>query len=121
MELRYFFEKENIDTANISDEMMITLMGGLAQEESVSISQNMRWQIENAWQMEVIKSPVRLWFSICNGRLEINETEAKIVRNIFTWYLSGYGITKIANIPNDLKIPSSISKSARSFFSVKYI
>ena len=37
------FEKENIDTANISDEMMITLMGGLAQEESVSISQNMRW------------------------------------------------------------------------------
>ena len=36
------FEKENIDTANISDEMMITLMGGLAQEESVSISQNMR-------------------------------------------------------------------------------
>lgn len=33
-----FFEKENIDTANIADEMMITIMGGLAQEESVSIS-----------------------------------------------------------------------------------
>ena len=33
-----FFEKENIDTANMTDEMMITIMGGLAQEESVSIS-----------------------------------------------------------------------------------
>ena len=32
------FEKECIDTANISDEMMITIMGGLAQEESTSIS-----------------------------------------------------------------------------------
>ena len=30
------FEKENIDTANMSDEMMMTLMGGLAQEESIS-------------------------------------------------------------------------------------
>ena len=32
------FEKENIDTARLSDEMMITVMGGLAQEESRSIS-----------------------------------------------------------------------------------
>ena len=34
------FEKENIDTDNMTDEMMITIMGGLAQEESTSISQN---------------------------------------------------------------------------------
>ena len=37
------FEKENIDTARMSDEMMITVMGGLAQEESHSISKNVRW------------------------------------------------------------------------------
>lgn len=116
------FEKENIDTANISDEMMITLMGGLAQEESVSISQNMRWANRKRMADGSYKiSCPPYGFSICNGRLEINETEAKIVRNIFTWYLSGYGITKIANILNDLKIPSSISKSAWPFFSVKYI
>lgn len=30
------FEKENIDTANITDEIMVTIMGGLAQEESSS-------------------------------------------------------------------------------------
>lgn len=40
-----YFEKENIDTANMTDEMMITIMGGLAQEESTSISQNMQWSI----------------------------------------------------------------------------
>ena len=40
------FEKENIDTARLSDEMMITVMGGLAQEESQSISNNVRWGIQ---------------------------------------------------------------------------
>ena len=45
-----FFEKENIDTANLTDEMMITIMGGLAQEESTSISQNMRWSIKKRMQ-----------------------------------------------------------------------
>jgi len=45
-----FFEKENIDTANMTDEMMITIMGGLAQEESTSISQNMRWSIKSEWK-----------------------------------------------------------------------
>lgn len=40
------FEKENIDTANMTDEMMITIMGGLAQEESTSISQNLRWSVQ---------------------------------------------------------------------------
>ncbi len=40
-----FIEKENIDTANITDEIMITILGGLAQEESVPISQNTKWAI----------------------------------------------------------------------------
>jgi len=37
------FESQNIDTANITDEIMVTVMGGLAQEESASISNNVRW------------------------------------------------------------------------------
>ncbi|MCM1228249.1 MAG: recombinase family protein, partial [Clostridium sp.] len=45
-----FFEKENIDTANMTDEMIITIMGGLAQEESVSISQNVQWSIQKRMQ-----------------------------------------------------------------------
>lgn len=50
-----YFEKENIDTANITDEMMITIMGGLAQEESVSISQNMRWSIKKRMENGTMK------------------------------------------------------------------
>lgn len=56
------FEKENIDTDNISDEMMITIMGGLAQEESNSISQNMRWSVQKRMQNGTYKiSRPPLW------------------------------------------------------------
>ena len=51
-----FFEKENIDTAKLSDEMMITIMGGLAQEESTSISQNMRWSVQKRMQNGTYKN-----------------------------------------------------------------
>lgn len=39
------FEKKNIDTADMTDEMMITIMGGLAQEESVSISKKLEMEL----------------------------------------------------------------------------
>lgn len=37
------FEKENIDTAELSSEMMLAFYSHSAQEESLSISGNMRW------------------------------------------------------------------------------
>ena len=40
------FEKENIDTAYMSSEMLLALSGAQAQEESISISKNMRWSVE---------------------------------------------------------------------------
>ena len=37
-----YFEKENIDTAALTTELMVSVYGALAQEESVSISKNQR-------------------------------------------------------------------------------
>lgn len=41
-----YFEKENIDTATMSGEMMTTLFASFAQAESESISGNMRWSYQ---------------------------------------------------------------------------
>lgn len=91
-----FFEKENIDTAKVTDEMMITIMGGLAQEESVSISQNMQWSIRKRMQNGTyIASNQPYGYDKINGRLVINEAEAEIVRRIFNEYLSGFGLNSI--------------------------
>lgn len=91
------FEKEGIDTAKISDEMMITIMGGLAQEESTSISSNMRWSAQKRMAngtYKIARPP--FGFDISKGVLTINEPQAKVVRKIFQLYISGYGVQKIA-------------------------
>jgi len=100
-----FFEKENIDTANMTDEIMITILGGLAQEESVSISQNMRWSVRKRMENGTIKMSSRPYgFRLHQGQLIVHDEEAKVVKQIFSWYLSGYGITLIAQTLNQMKV-----------------
>ncbi len=117
-----FFEKENIDTANMPDEMMITIMGGLAQEESTSLSQNMRWSVQKRMQNGTYKiSRPPYGFDIIDGDLAVNEAQAQIVNQIFNWYVSGCGLQKIADILNENGIPSSKKQKKWTAHIVKYI
>ena len=100
-----FFEKENIDTAKMTDEMMITIMGGLAQEESTSISQNLRWGIKKRMENGTIKMCTPLFgYDLVNGELAVNSQEAEIVRQVFDCYLNGSGTAKIAKTLNSLNV-----------------
>lgn len=107
-----FFEKENIDTARISDEIMITIMEGLAQEESASISRNVRWSIKKRMANGTFKvARVPYGYTKNEHRdLVIDETKAAVVRRIFTLYLSGYGTRRIAVLFNDEGLPSPTGK-----------
>lgn len=68
-----FFEKENIDTAEMTDEIMITVMGSLAQEESTSILQNLRWGIKKRMENGTIKMCTPLFgYDLVNGELVVN-------------------------------------------------
>ncbi len=116
-----FFEKEGIDTANVTDEMMITIMGGLAQEESVSISQNMRWSIEKKMQNGIyIQSTAPYGYRMENQKLVICEEEAEIVRFIFSAYLAGKGIHTIKDMLNDFE-ETRMNHSTWKYVSVRYI
>lgn len=100
-----FFEKENIDTANMTDEMMITIMGGLAQEESTSISQNMRWSIKKRMENGTMKMCTAVFgYQLVDGELILKHDEAEIVKQIFDWYLNGYGTAAIAKILNNKNV-----------------
>ena len=102
-----FFEKENIDTARSADEMMIAIMGGLAQEESQSISRNIRWSLHRkmaAGTLGVARVPYG--YDKVNGRLVINDEQAAVVRRIFSLYLSGSGARRIAALFNSEGLPA---------------
>ncbi len=117
-----FFEKENIDTAQVNDEMMITLMGGLAQEESTSISQNMRWSVQKRMKNGNYEPPsVPYGYRKENGKLVIEPAKAEIVKMIYSWYLNGTGITTIAIKLNELGIKPGHGGKSWGNYAVTYI
>ncbi len=94
------FEKENINTMTEQGEMMLTLMGTLAQNEVESTSKNVKLGIKMK-----MKRGELMGFNGCLGydyhpegkTITVNEAEAETVRLIFELYLQGYGTYTIAN------------------------
>ncbi len=92
------FEKENIDTATTGGEMYVSMYSTFAQEESIAISQNLRWGINKRMKAgKYITNCAPLGYKLKNGKLFIEKAEAKIVKNIFDYYLSGMSICTVAD------------------------
>ena len=103
-----FFEKENIDTARVSSELMTALYAAFAQAESESISGNIRWSYQKRIEREEFSAySAPLGYDLVGGKLVINEKEANVVREIFDMYLNGMNSEEIAhkmNAQNTLSI-----------------
>ena len=96
-----FFEKENIDTARVSSELMTALHAAFAQAESESISGNIRWSYQKRIEREVFSTcSAPLGYDLPGGKLVINEKEANVVRGIFDMYLNGMNSEEIAHEMN---------------------
>ncbi len=96
-----YFEEQGIDTAIMNSEMIVTFPGMAAQQESVTISGNIRWSYKKRMESGEFNCQYPAYgFNLVDGQLEINETEMVIVRRIFKMYLQGYGKQTIANILN---------------------
>ena len=96
-----FLEKENIWTFDSKGEMLLTILSSLSQEESRSISENVRW----GQRKKMADGKFTLAYSRFlgyelneDGEMVINEEEAKVVRLIYALYLEGYSTKKIAAI-----------------------
>ncbi len=101
------FEKECIDTAHVSDEILITIMEGLAQAESESISRNTRWGIKRRMANGTLGiARVPYGYTKIDSSILIDEEKAKVVKRIFDLYLSGFGAKRIAAGLNEENIPS---------------
>ena len=116
-----YFEKQGIDTEQLNAEMIVTLPGLAAQKESDAISANVRWGIRKRMELGEFVGGIPYGYKSVNGQLEINETEAEIVRRIFRDYLSGMGIYKIKDSLNEDLIPRRKKGVLWTRESVRYI
>lgn len=93
------FEKENINSATQDCEMLLTIFGSIAQEESRSISENVKWALRAKFERgEIMLCTNRFWGLDRdeNGDLVINKEQARVVRLIAMLYLSGMSCEDIA-------------------------
>ena len=87
-----FFETENIYTLDSRSEMALSFIATMAQEESHIKSDIMNASIEMRFSRGILLTPVLLGYDKDeNGRLVINEVEAKTVKLIFFLYFTRNG------------------------------
>lgn len=90
-----YFEKENIHSISSDGEFMLTILASYAQEESRSVSENMRWRIRKMFQQGRPNTGNMLGYRLYDGKLCVIPEEAEIVKAIFSDYLSGMGLNAI--------------------------
>ena len=108
------FEKENIDTGTLTTELMVSVSGSLAQQESMSISQNIRMGYRRRMERGefIASSPPYGYRNAGGGRLEIVPEEAEVIRWVFESYLNGQGIVAIAEEMNRRGVPKKHGEAA---------
>ncbi|NLH34453.1 MAG: recombinase family protein, partial [Lactococcus chungangensis] len=84
------FEKENLNTGSMESELMLSILSSLAENESVSISENEKWSIKKRFQngTYIISYPPYGYANI-NGEMVIVPEQAEVVKQIFTNTLAG--------------------------------
>lgn len=122
--IEVIFEKENIHTLDPKCEVLLTIMSSLAQEESRSISENVRWGKEKSMRDGNVYMPYGHFLGYRkgeDGRPEIVPEEAEIVRSIYDDFLAGKSITQIAESLTQRGITTPGGKSKWSISTVRSI
>lgn len=92
------FEKENFDTETSNGEMILSMICSVAQEESLSISKNMKWGIRKRMQDgKYLNGMSPFGYKKQDSQLIPTEREAKTVRYIYSSFLAGVGTVQIAD------------------------
>ena len=93
------FEEEGINTLSGDGELMLAVLSSFAQEESKSVSENIKWMFRKKFEQgELLLNTKRfLGYDFDEyGDLVINLKESKVVECIYKEYLSGKGAFTIA-------------------------
>lgn len=93
------FDRENINTLDSGSSTILAIIASLAEEESRTISANVSWGVTKRFSQGIPHIPTTYFLGYDqdeNGKLVINEEEAKIIRRIYKELLDGKGAPTIA-------------------------
>lgn len=108
------FEKEGLDTADSTSDFILTTLAAIAQEESRTISSNIRWGIQKRYPKGEVRNYDVYGYRFAEGedametledcyqihRVEVIEEEAEVVRRIFHAVDEGMSYADVARMLN---------------------
>lgn len=130
-----YFEKESINTMDAKGEVLLTIMASLAQQESQSLSQNVKLGLQFRYQNGQVQVNHNRFLGYTkdeNGKLNIDPEQAEVVKRIYREYLDGASMDKIALVlkqmeflpaqtnPNGTQVPSTRFYVKRSILAMLY-
>lgn len=96
------FEKENINSMSNDGELMLSILASFAQEESRSISENVKWGTRKRFEQGIPNGRVRTYGYRWEGdTLVIVQEEAETVKRIYAEFIGGKVPRAIAKGLND--------------------
>lgn len=114
MGIPIIFEKEGVNTLQVSSELLITLFSGLSQAESESISMNVKIGKRQSLKNGNVPFSYKSFLGYrkgADGKPEIDEEQAVIIRRIFAEYLAGKSLLDIAKGLTADEIPTARGKT----------
>ncbi len=103
------FEKEGINTIQVSSELLLTLFGALSQAESESISMNVKLGIRQSLKNGNVRFSYKTFLGYrkgTDGQPEIVPEQADIVRRIYNDFLAGATYLEIAKRLTEEHVPT---------------
>jgi DNA invertase Pin-like site-specific DNA recombinase len=90
------FERENLDSLSADGELMLSILASYAQEESLSISENVKWGIRKRFEQGEFLAYNMYGYRWTGDRFEIIDEEAEAVRFMHQSFADGMLLTEIS-------------------------
>jgi len=99
---------ESLDTSTAMGRFVMDIIQRIAQLESEQIGERVYIGMEQKAKINggMLGFNTPYGYEYQNGKLLLNPNEAAIVKDMFSWYLSGKSIGNITKLLNDAKLPT---------------
>ena len=99
---------ESLDTSTAMGRFVMDIIQRIAQLESEQIGERVYIGMEQKARTNggILGFNIPYGYSYLDGSLSLNEEEATVIENIYTWYKNGKSMGEIAEILNNTKVPT---------------
>jgi len=99
---------ESFDTSTAIGRFVMNIIQGIAQLESEQIGERVYIGMEQKAKINggVLGFNIPYGYDYMDGKLNINQNEALVIKNIYSWYLDYKSMGEIVTMLNDAKVPT---------------